>query len=257
MGRLAEGGQAAPSGDVDATTGTRRVPVLTVGRDGSIQAPAEESAPQRPPVTVPGMVISGLGGPPPPKAETADVRPEPTAARMTTTAAEPQTPVVVSPPPAPKKPEAKLASVEEPAAPPVPQSAADAADASAAAPSAPPKKAASAPKKTAAVAAPSTAATVSSAAQPAPTGAGWVAVLASVPASAKSRMEALKQFADMQQKYGALLQNKTPDIQEANLGEKGTYHRLMVGPPGSREMASELCTQLKAQGYPSCWVTAY
>jgi cell division septation protein DedD len=78
-----------------------------------------------------------------------------------------------------------------------------------------------------------------------------------VPVSDKSRLDALKQFADMQQKYGALLQNKTPDIQEANLGEKGTYHRLMVGPPGSREGASELCTQIKAQGYPSCWVTAY
>jgi cell division septation protein DedD len=70
-------------------------------------------------------------------------------------------------------------------------------------------------------------------------------------------MDALKQFADMQQKYGALLQNKTPDVQEANLGEKGTYHRLLVGPPGSREAASTLCTQLKEQGYTGCWVTAY
>ncbi len=26
----------------------------------------------------------------------------------------------------------------------------------------------------------------------------------------------------MQQKYGGILQNKTPDIQEANLGTKGT-----------------------------------
>ena len=92
---------------------------------------------------------------------------------------------------------------------------------------------------------------------PKPTGAGYVAVLASVPASGSSRMDALKQFADMQQKYGMILQNKTPDIQEANLGAKGTYHRLLVGPPGSRDSATSVCTQLKAEGYSGCWVTAY
>jgi cell division septation protein DedD len=92
---------------------------------------------------------------------------------------------------------------------------------------------------------------------PAPSGAGYVAVLASVPASGSSRIDALKQFADMQQKYGTILQNKTPDVQEANLGEKGTYHRLLVGPPGSRDSASQLCSDLKGQGYSNCWVTAY
>jgi hypothetical protein len=70
-------------------------------------------------------------------------------------------------------------------------------------------------------------------------------------------MEALKQFADLQQKYGSLLQNKTPDVQEANLGEKGTYHRLLVGPPSSREQANALCSELKSAGYASCWVTSH
>jgi pyruvate/2-oxoglutarate dehydrogenase complex dihydrolipoamide acyltransferase (E2) component len=260
MGRLGEGGQAAPSGEVDAS-GARKVPVLTVGRDGSIQAPAEPEEPRNA-VVVPGMVVSGMGGPPPsPRSEPAAAQPasEPTQARMTTASADAQEPVVVTPPAAQKKPETKLSAANVSGSSPAPQSLSGAADASS--PSEAPKKAAPAAKKAAAVAAPAaptvTAATEAPAAQPAPTGAGWVAVLASVPASAKSRMEALKQFADMQQKYGPLLQNKTPDIQEANLGTKGTYHRLMVGPPGSREMASELCTQLKAQGYPSCWVTAY
>lgn len=253
MGRLGDNGQPSASSEADSS-GTRRVPVLTVGRDGSIQAPSEEPSPQRATVAVPGMtVIGGLGGPPPPRAQTAESKPaseskpqpEPVAAKITT-AAEPEAPVVVTPP---KKPEV-TASVAAPAAP-APQSLSEAADASAGAAPEQPKKA-PAPKKTAAVSPPPVAA------QPAaPTGAGWVAVLLSVPASDKSRMDALKQFADMQQKYGGILQNKTPDIQEANLGEKGTYHRLMVGPPGSRETASELCTQLKAQGYPSCWVTAY
>ena len=88
--------------------------------------------------------------------------------------------------------------------------------------------------------------------------AGYVAVLASVPVSNTSRINALKQFADMQQKFGGVLQNKTPDVKEANLGDKGMYHRLLVGPPGSRDAAQSLCGSLKTAGYTNdCWVTAY
>lgn len=92
---------------------------------------------------------------------------------------------------------------------------------------------------------------------PAPTGAGWVAVLASVPVSGSSQMDSLKQFADMQQKYGDVLGDKTPSVQEANLGDKGRYHRLVVGPPGSRDSANSICGGLKSQGYSGCWVTQY
>ena len=85
-------------------------------------------------------------------------------------------------------------------------------------------------------------------------GAGFVAVLS----SQKSRMDALKIFANMQEKYGTVLASRTPDVQEANLGEKGgVRYRLIVGPPGSRDSAKELCTQLKAAGHADCWVTAY
>ncbi len=109
LGRLGEGGQPAPSGEADAS-GARKVPVLTVGRDGSIQAPAapEEPSATKSTVAVPGMIIGGLGGPPAPRAETAEAKPasepkpEPAAAKITTTAAETQEPVVVSPPAAPK-----------------------------------------------------------------------------------------------------------------------------------------------------------
>lgn len=86
-----------------------------------------------------------------------------------------------------------------------------------------------------------------------PTGAGYVAVLA----SQKTRMDALKMFADLQQKYGDVLGTKTPDVQEANLGDKGMWYRAVVGPPGSRDGASSLCSQLKSAGYNGCWVTAY
>jgi hypothetical protein len=84
-------------------------------------------------------------------------------------------------------------------------------------------------------------------------GSGYVAVLS----SKKTRMDALKAFADMQQKYGDVLGAKTPDVQEANLGDKGVWYRTVVGPPGSREAAANVCTQLKTAGHAGCWVTAY
>ena len=84
-----------------------------------------------------------------------------------------------------------------------------------------------------------------------------MAVVASVPAGANSRVTALSRWADMQQKYGTILQNKQPDVQEANLGEKGTYHRLLVGPPGSKDGANSVCTQLKAAGHTDCWVMSF
>src|SRR4029450_10297353 len=76
------------------------------------------------------------------------------------------------------------------------------------------------PKKTATVDAPAT--TSASGAS------GYVGVLA----SKTSRMDALKAFADLQQKYGDVLGSKTPDVQEANLGDKGVRYRSVVGPPG-------------------------
>jgi cell division protein FtsN len=46
-------------------------------------------------------------------------------------------------------------------------------------------------------------------------------------------------------------------VQEANLGDKGVWYRTVVGPPGSRESASTLCSKLKTAGYEGCWVAAY
>lgn len=244
MGRLAEGG--AEEAD---KSGVRKVPVVTVGRDGSIQAPSP-TPPQeetRAVVAVPGLtVIDGLGGGAPspnrpvaPKQQ-AQQQASPPVQMVTTTEANP---VVVVPPKKQKTPSNLVGNAAPSETGTVRQAKADAAEIP---PVAPPKK-----QKVAAVD------TAPVATGPKPTGAGYVAVLASVPASGSSRIDALKQFADMQQKYGVILQNKTPDIREANLGEKGTYHRLLVGPPGSRDSANSVCTQLKAEGYSGCWVTAY
>lgn len=265
MGRLGDGGAAGASGeaasDVDAN-GTRKVATLVVGRDGTIQAPAAAPAGGGG-VEVPGMtVVDGLG------AQHAPAAAATMAAVNAPARAEPAAPakIVVTPP---QRPPVTIAKVEQaPAVQDQTASIEPAAEAPAA-PAAPPKL-----SKKAKAAAAKAAAAAAAAAAPAPAEAvpaatsnsvattgnganGFVAVLASVPRSGTSRMDALKRFADMQQKYASVLQGKTPDVAEANLGTKGAYHRLVVGPPGSREQASDVCAQLKSQGYADCWVTAY
>jgi len=233
LGRLGENdsGHHADSGlyesDSSSDNGTKKVTTLVVGRDGSIAPPHAEpvNSASEPTVSVPGLMVvdafgSGSGGPPPQR-------------RMP----DPE-PVVVNTPPRPtvnvkstKVIPATTASIDQEAAP------------------APRKQ----PQQRVAAAPP-----VSDEGATSASGAnGYVVVLGSVPASGTSRLDALRKFADMQQQYGAVLANKTPDVRETVLAGKGPYHRLLVGPPGSRSQANELCIQLKASGYKDCWVTAY
>jgi cell division protein FtsN len=67
----------------------------------------------------------------------------------------------------------------------------------------------------------------------------------------------MKGFADLQQKYGEVLGSKPAEVKEANLGDKGTWYRAVVGPPGSRDAASNVCSQLKTAGFTGCWVSGY
>jgi len=252
MGRLGDGppasdetGSATPT---DTDSGTRKVQTVVVGRDGAIVPPSAPEAPAdaAPPggsVSVPGLtVIDGFGGRYPGNnsssnnnVTTAAVPPQrpaatPPASKAATTAAKHAKAKAATPPPPPApRSEADTAAIDETPAP------------AAKAPSA---------KKQVAAAEPAASAGASGAN-------GYVVVLASIPASGNSRLDALKRFADMQQKYGTVLANKTPEVQEANLGDKGMFNRLLVGPPGSRSQASQLCTELKAAGYKDCWVTAY
>jgi cell division septation protein DedD len=66
--------------------------------------------------------------------------------------------------------------------------------------------------------------------------------------SKKNQTDALATFADMQQKYPTLLANYRPMVQKADLGSKGTWYRLRIGPIADKSTASKLCTQLKSQG---------
>jgi SPOR domain len=74
--------------------------------------------------------------------------------------------------------------------------------------------------------------------------------------SKKNQTDALASFADMQQKYPALLASYRPMVQKADLGAKGTWYRLRIGPIGDKTAANKLCTQLKSQGLPDCLVMA-
>lgn len=70
--------------------------------------------------------------------------------------------------------------------------------------------------------------------------------------ASKSDADARRSFSDAQRRYSAL-SGKSLDIQRADLGAKGTFYRARV-PAGSREAATALCAQIKAQG-GQCMVT--
>ena len=73
--------------------------------------------------------------------------------------------------------------------------------------------------------------------------------------SQRSREEAVASFANLRKRYPALLSGQSPDIQEVDLGSKGTFYRVRVGPLQSRAEAADFCTKYKAAG-GSCVVSA-
>ncbi len=265
MGRLGDGtssasaeeaNSSAPSAPSDGSDnssansasdegGARKVSTLVVGRDGTIMAPPGAPQNQSPPqssgdTAVPGTSLVDVFG----QQHGSDGGPS--AGSSQPVVPRPINADDAAPPKAKPVKVAKVNTIN---------SAAGSADDSVDAPPPPPKK----KLKKVARAEPTVENDATSDAAPVTSsggGAGFVAVLASVPHSASSRIDALKRFADMQQKYSSALAGKTPDIASANL-TKGTYDRLVVGPPGSREEASNVCAQLKAAGYNGCWVTSY
>jgi hypothetical protein len=208
----------------DERDAPRKVRVIDIkpGEQGSA-ASASPSAP----VVVPGLLLD-TGGPQPPPGAVRAAPPPPQASAQPPVRAVPPPPVkvVTAPAPAPTPDEAPAAAA--------PKQTTQAAPPKVAVPKSPPP-AASPPQTTGT--------------------SGYVAVLS----SQKSRMDALKAFADLQQKYGDVLLSRTPDVQEADLSARGlgTMYRLVVGPPGSRDAASGVCSQLKTAGYQGCWVMAY
>lgn len=208
----------------------RSVRTIRVNPDGTLSPQSTvvtQAPPPAPPAParVPGMIVDGFGGP----------APAPATAPAPTRAPEAQVPKVADlPVPKVREPRATAAVVEPRAVAVEPK-----AETSKKRPK--PRDDAAAPKGDA----------------PAAANAGTVVGFVPVLASKKSREDALRSFADLHQKYPDILTGKAPDVIEASIPEKGTWYRLIIGPPGSREAARDLCTKLDAQGFKGCWATAY
>jgi hypothetical protein len=210
----------------DPAGGPRRVRTMVVRPDGSVESPPAAPA------------ASPTAEPPMPQA------PQQTAAAP------------AQPPAAPQP----AAAPEQMATSPIPMPVPVAAPAAAPAPAAD-------PQAVAAIPAPAPAPAAAPAATPAPAQAPAAAPAeAAAPAkpsqyvvqvgSKQNQTEALATFADMQQKYPTLLASYRPMVQKADLGSKGVWYRLRIGPIGDKSTASKLCTQLKSQGLPDCLVVA-
>jgi len=70
-----------------------------------------------------------------------------------------------------------------------------------------------------------------------------------------SDAEANTYYDRLTDRYATLMSGKRPDIQVADLGDRGVFHRLRVGPFSSSDAASNWCSQLKAAGQ-DCLVRA-
>lgn len=200
-----------------ADGGPRRVKTLVVRPDGSVMPPAAPPAAEAAPPAM-AQVAAADAAPPAPAPQLASAEP------------------AMPPPPMPQAQPAP-APVAAPA--PRPAAAPVAADPQpvAAIPAAKPK-----PKPVA----------VADAAPQAAASSKYVVQVG----SKQNQTEALATFADMQQKYPTLLANYRPMVQKADLGAKGVWYRLRIGPIVDKSAATKLCGQLKSQGLPDCLVMA-
>lgn len=64
----------------------------------------------------------------------------------------------------------------------------------------------------------------------------------------RSEAEATAQWTKLQGKLGDYASGKSEDIERADLGDKGVYYRLRVGPFVSKDEASTYCAGLKERG---------
>ncbi|MDB5573984.1 MAG: Sporulation related, partial [Tardiphaga sp.] len=67
-------------------------------------------------------------------------------------------------------------------------------------------------------------------------------------ASQRSEADAQASFKALQSKYPSVLGSRSAQIKRADLGDKGTYYRAVVGPFNSSEDASAVCGNLKTAG---------
>ncbi|MEM8770899.1 MAG: SPOR domain-containing protein [Pseudomonadota bacterium] len=105
------------------------------------------------------------------------------------------------------------------------------------------------PEPVAATPATPVAATVADASPPPPAGPSAVSGTHVVQVgSFRSNEEAVAQWRRMVSRLDTVIGDKTFDIEEADLGDRGVYHRLRVGPFASSDEASAYCASLKENG---------
>jgi hypothetical protein len=217
-------------------------PFAAVG-PGSVTPPpaAPAPAPLAPPATpgalpAPAAQAPSAVGPEPKKIHTVNVGPDQVGGAHVA----PAGPTAITPPPARVNPAA--APVARPSPPPAPRGDKGAPLAivpiaqGAAPPAAPPRSQVARTEERPAPLATAPAAAAS-------TGGYGVQVT-----SQRSEAEAQAAFRELKGKYPDQLGNRQPIIRRADLGDKGTFYRALVGPFGSREQAIQVCTTLKAAG---------
>jgi len=64
----------------------------------------------------------------------------------------------------------------------------------------------------------------------------------------RSSAEAQAQWNRLQTRLGDFLSGKSDDIERADLGDRGVYHRLRIGPFSSYDTATAFCADLKTRG---------
>jgi SPOR domain len=72
-------------------------------------------------------------------------------------------------------------------------------------------------------------------------------------AARNDQAAAMAAFADLQQKYAGVLGNHSPSVRKVDLGDKGVWYRLLVGPMASKGDADKLCEDLKTAGMKGCF----
>ncbi|MEK7265543.1 MAG: SPOR domain-containing protein, partial [Pseudomonadota bacterium] len=64
----------------------------------------------------------------------------------------------------------------------------------------------------------------------------------------RSQAEADGQWSKLQGKLGSYMDGKSQDVERADLGDKGTFYRLRIGPFASSDDAKTYCAGLKERG---------
>jgi cell division protein FtsN len=67
-------------------------------------------------------------------------------------------------------------------------------------------------------------------------------------AAFRDQVQAAAGFARLRTAYPDLIVGLTPDVEEADLGDRGIYYRLRIGAFATKDAAATLCTRLKGRG---------